>query len=371
MVDKFALLCDNKNMKKIKELFTANRPAIIWSICYIIITWLILQLMFNFSIFSATDWIRLSHARLHGFAGFVFGILILAAVPLYIATTTIIVRTKKPLLTISVPAKIKPIVDKVKDFIKRLTADNNEATSHPETDATPDTAPTQSSDTDATAPLPNNLPNELKASFLRARARLSLQSKIDNSTTQTKIPTPAPQANTGMETRPTDTTTADNPFPIPDDFDFQMDAPSDQSIITEAPVFTSIDFDTSSEIKEDTSIATNPPPVPDATANNPVMEYMQSKSIKASMQGDIVLTAKHAIASHTDNDFWIADDDTWFAAGKSRPSPIKTVIEIATGNNLSPVIFLGATNIMDLDERCNAWRKMGVTVITDITEIPE
>ena len=87
-------------MKRISEILSTHRHAIIWTACYIMVMWTILYFLFRFNMFSGHMWNRLFHAQLHGFAGFVFGILILAALPLYIASTALIVRTKKPLITI-------------------------------------------------------------------------------------------------------------------------------------------------------------------------------------------------------------------------------------------------------------------------------
>ena len=89
------------------NFYKSNKYVILWTVAYFVATWAIMRFMFNFNIFSALRWHQLMHAHLHGFAGMVFGILILAAVPMYIATTIVIARTKTPLFTITIPEFIK------------------------------------------------------------------------------------------------------------------------------------------------------------------------------------------------------------------------------------------------------------------------
>ena len=125
-------------MKKILELLQKNKYALIWTVCYIFIVWAILKWMFNFSIFSATQWHILFHAQLRGFPGFVFGILILAAIPMYIATTNIILRTKKPLFKIPLPEFLRPVPDEknlkmhhLKNWTRPFLSKNKNKTTHP------------------------------------------------------------------------------------------------------------------------------------------------------------------------------------------------------------------------------------------------
>ena len=86
-------------------------------------------------------------------------------------------------------------------------------------------------------------------------------------------------------------------------------------------------------------------------------------------QNDIVITDKYAIATHDDKDFWIADDETWFAAGTARPSPVAAAKNAAAAHGLRPVLYLAQSNIMDLDARRDAWRADGVLVISDPSEL--
>ena len=84
---------------------------------------------------------------------------------------------------------------------------------------------------------------------------------------------------------------------------------------------------------------------------------------------DIIITDKHAIIAHTDNDFWVTDPDNWFATGKTRPSPIASVIAMANEHKVTPVLYLGAQNILDLETLIPEWESNGIKVITDLSEI--
>ena len=114
-------------MKKILDFFNTNKYCIIWTLCYFFIVWAIMLWMFNFDIFSSTQWHILAHAKLRGFPGFVFGIMILAALPLYVATTILIYRNKKPLITIPLSNLFGPVpIEKE----QQEQATNNEQTSN-------------------------------------------------------------------------------------------------------------------------------------------------------------------------------------------------------------------------------------------------
>ncbi len=360
------------NMNKIREFIKTNQMAIKWSIAYVIVMWAVLRGLFNFRMFSITDWTRLAHAHLHGFAGLVFGILLLAAVPLYIATTTIIVRTKKPIFAIKLPSflTIKKSADKPKD----------------------DDAEKKSNDTAANAPtenppaLPQSMPPELKESFIRARNKIgrpSTSAISDTAINNTMAPAPAPTAiDTPMQTAPKApknepaatvtatpaTTDTNEAFPLPDNFDFDDSAsPQNASPFASAPVFSEINFGNDEKVAPETTA-----PKPDVTqgANNEkITQYLDSKSIAYTIENDIVITDKHAIATHDDKDFWIADDETWFATGVARPSPVAAVKNAAAAHGLHPVLYLAQSNIMDLDTRRDAWRADGILVITDPSEL--
>lgn len=356
------------NMKKIREFIKSNQMVINWSIAYIITMWAILRGLFNFRMFSITDWTRLAHAHLHGFAGLVFAILLLAAVPLYIATTAIIVRTKKPIFTIKLPSFLTKSSGKAKndDTTEKSNDDKANATTENRTE------------------LPQNIPAELKESFIRARNKIgrpsisaisdiAIDKKASPAPAITDMPTKTEAA--AQKTAPTiavaatqQTPDANDEIPLPDNFDFDDGALSQNaSPFASAPVFAEINFDNdeipTSETaitKTDTSTGVN---------NDKITQYLNSKSIKHHIENDIVITDKYAIATHDDKDFWIADDETWFAAGTARPSPVAAAKNAAAAHGLRPVLYLAQSNIMDLDARRDAWRADGVLVISDPSEL--
>lgn len=191
-------------MKKFIEFLHTHRHALIWTVCYVAITFLILLLLFGFNMFSGDDWVRLASARLRGFPGFVFGIMILAAVPLYIATTTVIVRTKKPLFTFGTTQDAK--------------------------DESSDT-PAVVADAADNTPLPQNIPTELHGAFRRARRNIGVcaESVFNRDITAPDIPQ---TSNLKLQTSGESGT-----LPLPDDFDFSVPETS------AAPMFKEINFD--------------------------------------------------------------------------------------------------------------------------------
>lgn len=78
---------------------------------------------------------------------------------------------------------------------------------------------------------------------------------------------------------------------------------------------------------------------------------------------------KFAIITHDDSDFWVADEDNWFATGKQKPSPINAVITAAKNKNAIPVLLLKTDNIMDLEILILNWKADGIKIIKDISEL--
>ncbi len=328
-------------MKKIADILSQHKYAIIWTACYVFMMKFILATLFNFNIFSGTQWVRLAHSHLHGFGGMVFGILILAAVPMYAATTAIILRTKKPLFTIPVPK-----------FITRAFA----PPPPPSEPAAP--APDTSEET-AAAPetFPDGMPTELRGAFRRARRGGRVQiSVFDNSHI---VHTPAPV----LATTSGDVVSADD-FPLPTDFDT-----GDEDDQTDAaPNFTEINFDdtptdTPAPVKE---TKTDSAPATPATAPN---ADIITRLSGARADGEFIIYKDNIIAVHNDPDFWIADDTDWFATGKQRPSPVTAVRARAAELNLTPALYLAETNILDLDARIATWEQSGVRVIKDLADL--
>ena len=100
-----------------------------------------------------------------------------------------------------------------------------------------------------------------------------------------------------------------------------------------------------------------------------IIKYLESHNIKFTIENGIVITDHDAIATHNDPDFWIADNETWFAAGRQKPSPADAVLSISAARGVRPVLYLEQTNIMDFDARRAQWRDDGITVITSPSEL--
>ncbi len=300
--------------------------------------------MFKFNIFSSLHWQHLIRSELRGFPGFVFGILILSALPIYIATTTLIIRTKNPLFTIPVPGFIKTIWSHMQP-----TLINPPATEQSDENKSKE----QKSDYDD---LPSELPSELRTAYLRARMNITPEQR-------SSFNQPA-QSNTNTPTF--DTTESNTPDEIPLPTDFDVPPTSNENINLSDTDFSQISAPTFSDISFETSNITT-----ETNHENLLTKYLDKKEIKYKTKNDIIITEKNAIASHTDTDFWICDNDNWFATGKQRPSPIKELLEISTSKKLQPLLYLGSTNIMDLETICQTWESMGITIITTPDEIPE
>ena len=99
-------------MKNIIEFIKSNIIVAKWTFWYFFALWAILQFVFDFNMFSQHYWWKFFHATLHGFGGFVFGLLIYTAIPIYIATTITVYRKKELIITI-------PFVDKIIEFVSK------------------------------------------------------------------------------------------------------------------------------------------------------------------------------------------------------------------------------------------------------------
>jgi hypothetical protein len=125
----------------------------------------------------------------------------------------------------------------------------------------------------------------------------------------------------------------------------------------------SFDFDTSEEsdmpkFREITFGSSEPPLDPQFLSRQP-------DDIKIETRGN----KKFAVATHDDSDFWIADDENWFANGKQKPSPVAAAINAARAAGAAPVLYLASENIMDLDALREKWGEDGVLVIKDLSEL--
>lgn len=325
-------------MKKLYTIFTTHKYAIIWTICYIFLMWATLYFLFNFSIFNGAQWHKLARAELHGFAGFVFGLLILSALPMYIATITLIIRNKKPLITIPTPKVTLP------KLIKKTETISDEAQTKSENEI---------NDKTETEKLPDELPLELHSIFIRSRNRIPAYEQCSPLSHGT-----SDEQNTEQPS---------NTFPLPTDFDVQLDEIPGMNDMPsfKTPIFTDITFG-DEPIGENESENTTEPYYPN---NKKMIEHLSKTNTPFNIADNIIVTGTHAIISHCDSDFWVIDEKNWFANGKTRPSPINTVQQFATEHNLTPVIYLESTNIMDLDIHIKNWESNGIIVINSPEEL--
>ena len=329
-------------MKRILNFFQTHRYAFIWTACYVFIMWAILLFLFNFDMFSGANWIRLAHSKLVGFPGFVFGILILAAIPLYIATTLIVVRNKSPLVKIKLPKFLQPVPASAPE----------KPTPTPE----PTTAPAPSPE----KKIPDTVPAELRAAYIRALDHMgNIQTSAFDLSNMTNS-----QKSVSTPDTPTQST---NELPLPSDFELpNEDFLSEPEMPNFSPMFQDLDFDSPSTPPSSgvPSISEQSP-----TPDNAITQYLAEHGKNYTIENGIVITDRDAIAIHDDPDFWIADDVNWFAAGQQKPSPIDALLSISAARGVRPVLYLAQTNILDLDARRAQWRQAGITTITDLSEL--
>ncbi|MDE6250605.1 MAG: hypothetical protein K2M34_03155 [Alphaproteobacteria bacterium] len=353
-------------MNKIIEILKSNKYVIMWTVAYIAIAWAILLFMFNFNIFVGHQWQLLMHAEIKGFAGFVFGILMLAALPMYIATTAVIIRTKQPLITVNIKPVIKIFTAIIPQPVPAAIAEKITNT---------DYAPQITTETENGTPVqsdvefPNAMPEELRGAFIRARQH------IDQFATSAFNATPNAEPISNIPV--SDATPASDvaELPLPTDFNFDSPVDSDFAPSIAMPTFTDISFDDDDNVNDNKSDA----PTNDTTAvptstnkdnNDNVVNYLTEHGYAPRRDGDMIIANNIIIATHDDPAFWIADPETWFAAGKQKPSPINQLIKESAKNGLRPVLYLAQTNILELDTCRAAWDTMGVTSITDLSELP-
>lgn len=344
----------------IKGLYNSNKYAILWTAGYVFAMWAIMRYMFNFNIFSATRWHQLMHAHLHGFAGLVFGILILAMVPLYVATTIVITRKNEPLFNFKIT-----IPESIKIFFKNafIQTPMDEPTSDDQAEQQIE-SPAESEviiDDQQPEPIPESVPPELRVAYTHARDHIErTQTSAYDLGHITKTPNATPVAESS-----TPVNTATHEMPIPTDFDIS----DTDNIVGDIPIFTDLKFDDDDEtieVSESESINE----IKTSTDNNDiVIKYLTAKSVPYKTENDVVITNTFAIVSHTDSDFWVADNESWFAAGKIRRSPIVSLMETATAHNVQPVLYLGADNIMDIDDLRTQWESSGIRVISDLKDL--
>ena len=316
-------------MKKIWDFLKANMLIVKWTIGYFFVLWLILKFIFNFDMFSAHYWWKFFHATMHGFGGLVFCALVYAALPIYIATVLTIYRQQKPIITI-------PFFEKVSNFISSLFSKKEEVV---ETEKEPEPETTKEEPMNE---YPDGLPSELRVPFIRAKNHLSLTGAI-SVYNKPKAPTQPSTPEQIMEE-------SKNNIPLPTDFDISEPTNSDDAI----PTFTDINFDE---------------PVVEKKLENNTTKYFESKNIEFETYKNFVATEKYLIYEHNDDDFWIMDNDAWFAAGKQMENPTHELIGIAKQNGLIPVLYLQSQNIMDIESTIDNFENSGIRVVKSLDEL--
>lgn len=357
-----------------KKSFAGVVRVFTWTVMYVAVMWMVLRWLFNFDMLSVAHWIRLGHVQLHGFAGLVFGIFILAAVPLYVATTALVVRNKQFPISIPRPACMVPVPPvKEEPVIVPIVT---------EQEALPELRP--------------GIPQEMREIFMRAqknygvRQRSVFNQAFGASRSDAPLSNPVPEMSVVPAVDTVNTDAVDNMgamagqsrgvrvAPIQDNGgDFaQLPVPSDFDVASsdngaggnyDIPVFSDVlfrDEDGVDDADDDT----------DATVGvwggtDGVVEILRGNGLDASVSDDLILVGKYAVAVHDDDDFWVADDIDWFAAGRVRPSPIVKLTDLHAANGCVPVLFVAEQNIMDFDSRVAAWQSAGVTVVTDMDDL--
>lgn len=326
-------------MKKLIDFCTPTKTAIIWTLEYFVFLYFILQFLFGFNLFSYRHWWIFLHATLHGFGGFTFGVIMYSALPIYIATLLIILRKNTKI--IETPEIIEKIFTTIGKIFVRPAPKEEPVITAP---TTPE--PTNDQLTPNTVEYPSDMPPELRAAYLRAKQNRPLASN-SVSTFNKQQPVLQPQP----------TSSENESFPIPTDFDISDSLPDNATpnFSNDFPVFKDIDFDTPLEQPKELS--------------NSVTKYLKKNNIEYETYRDFVATNKYLIYDHNDGDFWIMDEDTWFASKKQRESPIREMIDLARQNNLIPVLYLESQNIMDLPGTTERFESMGVRVIRGLDEL--
>jgi len=327
-------------MISLNKIFSKYWRAIAWTCGYIVVMWAILRGLFNFNLFSAAHLAKLSRVELHGFPGLVFGILTLAAVPLYIATTVLTMRNKSVPFHIPLPKCFTPPPP-------------------PEPEPAPEPVVIEQ---EVLPELHPGIPLEMRENFMRAQKnygarQMSVFNRPNGAIiTRNDTPTVPPLATATPSVQSIDTNISDtqSTFPIPTDFDI------DQGDTDDVPVFSDINFDDDDDDISVTDVETN---------NSDLQSYLADLGIASEALGNVLISGDFAIAVHNDDDFWVADDMDWFAAGRQKPSPIAELTAIKNENNKTPVFLIERTDIMDFEQNVQKWRDGGIIIVTSRAEL--
>ena len=331
-------------MKKFFDFFKSNFIAIKWTGWYFFTLWLILKYIFNFDMFSCHYWWKFFHATLHGFPGFVFGLLIYTAIPIYIVTTIITIRKKEYVIKISIIDKIFAFVSNI---ISKIFSTKQKTETKTETKTENDIKPEESKKNE----YPADLPPELRIPFMRAKNNLSLNGQMSvYNQNNTQIKQQIQQTQQQNES-------VENAIPVPTDFD--IDDTFNESQFSSIPTFTDLNFD----VPSDTPIAT------EKELENNTTKYLTQHGIEFETYKNMIATQKYLIYEHNDDDFWVMDGDSWFASGKQIDSPVNELKQIAKQNEIIPVIYLHSKNIMDIDNTIANFESNGIHVVKSLEEL--
>ena len=318
-------------MKKITDFIKTNQVLVKWTMLYFAFLWVILKFLFNFNMLSYHYWWKFFHANIHGFPGFIFCSIIYCAIPIYLVTAIYAHKKQEFIVNIKIP-----YADKIKGLIDKLFAQktSEEDTPIPEPEKPAEPEPAQ---------IPDDLPFELRVPYIRAKQHLSLggivsvYNKQDTSEIKEE-PQPQPQEN--------------EPMPIPTDFDIAaFDTPTDANI----PVFRDINFD--EPVSQKTELQNN------------TTKYFDDKKINYEQYLNYIATDKYLIYEHSDSDFWIMEEDFWFASGQQIESPTIELKKIAIEKGLKPVLYLESKNVMDITDTIERFESNGIHVVTSLDEL--
>ena len=316
-------------MEKILEFLKKNVLIVKWTIWYFFVFWLITRFVFNFNMFSKLYWWKFFHATFHGFWGLTFVILVYSAIPIYIATTLTIHRKQALLFKIPLISNL-PIISRL---FEKKTEPAKEGTA-PE--------PEEEEEAKDDEEYPIDLPREMRIPYKRAKQHKSFMGTVS---VYNRTPVKTPTEQDAIEEK--------SAMPIPMDFDISDDIEQDMN--DSVPTFTDINFDT--------PIAT------EKEIENNTTKYFKSHNIEFETYKEFVATEKYVIYEHADDDFWIMDNENWFAAGKQIDSPVPELLGLAKQNDLTPVIYLASQNIMDFENTVQQFTESGVKVITKLEEL--
>jgi len=372
-------------MKKVLEFLTLHKHAVIWTICYAFVLYMVLYCLFGFDLLVAKNWARLTHVELYSFPEIVFGMLVLAAIPLYIATTVVIVRNKECLFKFPKPNCLKP-VEPVKEETKEESHVQNQEQEVIE--------------------MPSRMPREMREGFIRAHNNMRMRqysvfnkpvkeseeiadeqkneeiiNEIESEKapaepvkSKVKVPEVITQKKRVMpksvkvETAPI-VKDMESALPLPESFEID-----DETSVGEVhvPTFSDIKFYDDEEDDDKKTTPENADEKDGVTTENESDEYtdyFHDLGVTVERKDGLYLTDKFAIAVHDDDDFWVADEIDWFAPGKQKPSPITALLNAKKEQGLKPVLYLGCENIMDLDKLLPEWKKSGIKVVKKLPEL--